>query len=221
MVTFIGGGFPRPTLFTSVISDTDQITIPASVREGDLLVLADFARNSASAVTNVVPTGFTQIVTTAQPTFGFHRTTTSFKVADSDDESDVLTGMDGDAYERKILLVFRGGKKITAAAAQDPDGVQSDGNPSAQTVTSSGGTAPLVVLGIYAAFAAVGAIDPRSMTVSSVDVKDGEVSNEDGGQPSLWVAFKWYYHGQSVPDVVVDMDDEGANFLQSCYIEVS
>lgn len=224
---FIGGGFPRPKFLTSVISTTNQITAPA-VKTGDLMVLADFAMQSGGgAPTNVVPANFTQIITSTL--ISTARLTTSFKLVLADASSATLTGMNGNFSNRKILCVFRGGKKAVSAIAKSAVQVSVASDPTAQIVPASAGATSLIVLGFYGAYiAGVGSgtlIDPRTMSVSGTDVKDGEVSNEPNGanedSSSLWVAFKSYYAPSVAPDVTVDMDHEGQNFLQSCYIEVS
>ncbi|HYM98203.1 MAG TPA: hypothetical protein VET25_00545 [Aestuariivirgaceae bacterium] len=95
--------------------------------------------------------------------------------------------------------------------------VSETGNPAAQTVTASGGVAPLVVLGAYGAR---GFIDPRTFTVGGSPAKDGEVHNEPGGFSNI--VFAWKIYNASPADVVVDMDDEiEANYLQSFYIEMA
>lgn len=213
MVVFIGGGL-KIKLLTSVTSEASTIVVPSSVRAGDLLLLLDHTLHSTTPA-NVVPTDFTQIATLLIST---DRVTFSYKIADSNDEGDTLTGLNGSNSNDKLLAVLRPNRAITGVSVNDLDGVVTVSDPAAQTVTASSGTPPLLVIGAYACRDTVAEINPRTFTVDGVDAKDWEASH-DGGTVELHLAGAFFT--EAPPDVVVDMQDEGGNWLQSLYFELT
>lgn len=225
-VPFIGSPYPRPKFFASATSVGTTITGPAGITAGNLLVMVDLVWGGSSPTT-AVPTGFSAI---SNVTNSNRRQILSYKVADGTEAGATLTGMTAGAFiTRKSLICFRGGKKITTASSNDPDGILT-ADPSAQTITSGSGTAPLVVIGAYTSHmtsvGTTGPIDPRTFTVSGSPAKDGEFENTGTNSSdlwsSVWIAWKVYFHNQTPANVVVDMENEGsANGLQSCYIAVS
>lgn len=185
----------------SATSSAETITVPAGVIAGDLLVLLDNAQG-ATVPTTVIPSGFTSIGNINDG--GQARQILSYKIADGSEASALLTGMNSTS-ETKALYVFRGNTRILSASPLSVNGQATTGNPTAQTVTAGAGVVPLVVIGGYGANAAV---SPRTMTPA----KDGEINSST----VMYLAYKIY--NISPADVSVDMDDEGINYLQSCYI---
>jgi hypothetical protein len=206
------------TTLTQVASATStgtNITGPAGIQAGDLLVLVDRAIG-AGVPTAVVPSGFASV---SDSNNGSNtQQILSSKIADGSEASASLTGMTSSISQvAKVLLVFRGNVAIAAATAQDVGAQSTTGNPTAQVVNASGGAAPLVVIGAYGS---QGAINPRSMSPA----KDGEVGEEGPTSAKTWLAWKIY--DTSPADVTVDMDDEdgggtSGNTLQSCYLACS
>jgi hypothetical protein len=203
-----GGGAPTTiTQVDSATSTASTITVPASVIAGDLLVLLDLAFGSAPVAN--VPTDFLTINNLSDGSNA--RQLVSYKLADGSEASASLTGIStaGNTF-RKSLYVMRGNSPALLATLAGVNSEFTSGNPSAQNVTASGGTPPLVVFGCYGCPAQT--IDPRTMSPA----KDGEISP----QVSSYLAYKIY--NSSPADVSVDMDDEGvANFLQSFYISLA
>ncbi len=192
---------------TTSTATAGTITGYSGILPGDLLVLYDYV-SSISVPPEVAPSGFAIAASLLNVKF---RWTLSYKIADGSEASASLTGMTtgSGSFANKILLCFRPDIPATSAVSADPDATITDANPSAQTVTASGGTAPLIVFGCYAS---TGAVNPRTMSPA----KDGEMSSGT----SFYVAWKIY--NSSPADVSVDMDDEGNNnMLMSCYIEVA
>jgi hypothetical protein len=188
--------------------NTGSITGPASIQAGDLLVLLDYAAVTPSPPAATVPSGFTQITTA---TGGLSRVVLSMKKATGAEASASLTGMIGNIGDAKLLYVFRGNVPITVIQALSVGQQSTDLNPTAQVVTASGGTPPLVVIGAYSSS---GTVSPRTFTPA----KDGEINTTNTGDQ--WLAYKIY--NASPADVTIDMDDEGSeNCLMSCYIRVS
>lgn len=191
------------------------ITVPASVKAGDMLVFADITSNGSggSLPGNVVPSGFTQIVTSG---VGSVRATMSRKLAVDADASAVLTGMNG-VSDHKLLAVFRPSIRATAAVVSDPDIENAAGNPDAQTIASGAGTPPLVAVGVYWASAE----NPLGRSMSPA--QDGEIAITPlGGLSLLYMRFKYYDAGQTPSNVVVDMaDSDFSSVLSSFYFTMS
>jgi len=194
------------SLFDSNTSEATTISVPAGVQAGDLLVLADLALSA-----NVLPTDFTQIATDVVNTL---RLSTSFKLATGSETT--ITGMSGSGAVSKILAVFRPNGTVASYGVFDAEQAATGGNPAGQTITSSGGTAPLIAFGFWGAN---GTVDPRAMTPA----KDAELNQDwDSNTDALYIAWKFYDVGETPANVTVDMNDEGnANNMQSCYIQAN
>ena len=190
----------------------DVLVAPGSIQAGDLLVFHEQAGNGTSSIpTASVPSGFSIICNNSVVVAGSAglRGVLSFKIADGSEASSSLSAMSGNAFETRAILVFRSDLGMLSATTASANGEATDGNPSSQTITASGGVSPLVVVSIYCSDSS---INPRTMTPE----KDGEASIGS----IVYVAWKIY--NSEPQDVSVDMDDEGfGNILQSCYIEIS
>lgn len=205
------GGLTTLSVQDSATSTTDQITVPASVQEGDLIMLMDSALDDSDPGT-VVPSGFTSIVNTYfDGGLGARlRQIISYKIAVDADASSTLTGMNA-AQDRKMLYVFRGNAKITAVNTSTPTAEGTSGNPSTQSILAAllGAAPPVIIVGCYGSN---GDVDPRTFSTT----KDGEIN----ATSTAYLAYKIY--NSSPSNVNVDMDDEGgANVLQGFYLECS
>lgn len=202
----------RISLRASATSTAQTITVPSSVMAGDILVLLDRAAHSSNTPSTTVPSGFTSLSDFGLYLSGYgHRQTISYKRANGSEASTVLTGMTGDSLIVKILLAFAAG--ATSLAPSTFNLTAAAGDPAAQTVSASGGTAPLVVLAAYGSY-----YNEPSHTFSPA--KDGEFSSG----VMLWLAYRIF--NSSPVDVVVDMNDPDPSFnirniLQSGYIQVA
>lgn len=222
-----GFGKRAVTTITQVLSATStnsaNITAPVGIAAGDLIVMYDCA-TSDSGPASVVPTGFTQIYDSGISGSN-GKAITSYKIAAGTEGGTTITGMVGAgalSSSAKAIYVFRGDNPIAVITALDVDNTNTTGNPGAQTITSATGVVPLVVLGFYVVTGNT-LVNPRTFTVGGIAAKDGEVNASYNGpliDTDLWIAYKIY---NSAPaDVVVDMDDEGAdNFLGSCYLQAA
>ncbi len=188
-------------------STASTITCP-TVERGDLLVLADSPTNSSGTPTTVVPTGFTSIENISLST---RRQIVSYKIADGSESGSSITGMNGTSANRKVLVVYRPNRPATTAYVFTVAGQATTANPFAVMLDNAAQAYPQVVIGIYGA---TGAVDPRTFTVDGSAAKDGEVAVGT----SLYQAWKIYNSGAST--VSIDMDDEGSNYLQACWIEL-
>jgi hypothetical protein len=196
----------------SANSASNTITIPASAQAGDVAILFDFAvRGQATEPTDVVPTGWTGIIThtfsVAGPTSG--RARISYKILAGGDPGASVTGMNSDV-EDKVMLVFRGSQAISAVNAAGWDLVTGTGNPSSQTVAASGGAAPLVVFGMADVNNGTAAFSTASPAF------DATVANSDA---DMLAGYKIY---NSAPaDHTIDHNHTGSNALGSGYLELS
>lgn len=217
---FMAGGSSL-TSITQVLSATStgtNITAPSGIQAGDLIVLYDCATAAIGSVTEVTPTDFNSIAAIAVGTNA--RAVASWKLALGTEGSSSITGMAaaGAGSTTKVMYVFRGDIPASLITVASTNSQGTSGNPTAQTVTSSSGVAPLVILGFYAARDDI-TISPRTFTVGGVGAKDAELES-NGTFGDTWVAYKIY--NSSPQNASIDMDDEGsANLLVSCYIQMS
>jgi len=180
------------------------IVAPSGIVAGDLLVLYDSAANNTTIPTAVIPSGFGSPAIINQTFSTNRRVIVSMKIANGTEAGATITGMSVNNTVNKILIVFST-NGATSSIAYDVDFQSTDGDPTAQTVTSASGSPPLVVLAFY-----------RNTTgVSFSPTEDGSVVN--GGQQG-----KYKIYNSSPADVTVDLGDAGtANMLMSFYIEVN
>jgi hypothetical protein len=222
----IGFGAGRAlTSITQVLSATSTattITAPSGIQAGDLIVMADCA-GGVSTPTDVIPTGFTGIETNTTPITS--RMRCSYKLADGSEGGTSITGMAATGFGSvaKAIYVFRGDFPASSLTLADVETQGTSGNPTAQTVSASGGIAPLVILGFYAEADTSAAVNPRTFTVAGSPAKDGELQSTSNASLDidLWIAYKIY---NSAPqNASIDMDDEGndGNSLMSCYIQMA
>lgn len=198
----------QPTGKTAT-STTSTITVPTGIQKGDLLYLKDTSINVSSPASTVVPSGFNTISNISASTLFSIRQIVSYKIADGTESSTNLTGMNGDTFNDKELIVFRGDVAITSVTVSGTvNGNATTGDPASQSTTASGGTAPLIVL---AAYGSNGTVTTRTFSPA----EDAEL------QASGRSSTKYKIYNSSPADTTVDMGDYGTNGLQSFYLECS
>lgn len=189
---------------------TESITIPATARENDLAILIDLATDST--VTAVIPTNWTEVASMADDIGGIGQSKirVSTKILTSSDPNTSVTGMNGSGgFMAKVMLVF--GKVIGSRTFNDvANSTFGTSNPAAQTCNASGGTAPLIVLGIAA--------DAHSPYAAAFSTASPAFDATVASGSYLVVGYKIY--NESPQDHTIDMDDLGdLNLLESAYIE--
>lgn len=197
---------PSPVYVTHTSSvDSADVTAPATVNAGDLLVLVDEASNQTGPVTDVIPTNFTGVGTVANP---FSRGRISYKIADGSEDSATITGMTA-LQIRKILIQYR--DDLVPIVSLTVAGFVStivDTNPAAQTIAASAGTPP--VIGITSFYTLSGAVSPRTTSITP----DHEM--QAGTSTRHYVHD--YIQETSPANYTFDMDDESFdNTLMGCY----
>lgn len=194
----------------SATSGSSTITIPASAQVGDLAILCDFTI-SASSIGSATPSGWNVIIDDGGAASGWYtRAHMVYRIIQTGDPGSSVSGLSAEYNEEKIMLVFRANSKINSVHFGSVNNERTGNNPSPQTVTTTGVETPLVVLGFYGCGSS-GSISPRTFTPAA----DGEISSSGQG----YVKYKIY--NSSPADHSVDMDDEGVQQMQSCFIRVA
>lgn len=207
MLTHFLRAIPKKLAFrASATSSGETITIPATVKEADLIVLYDHAVNTTGFPTAVTPTGFTNILNETSGTL--RRVICSYKIAASGDASSSITGMNGADINNKIMLVFS--SSIGSVSVFDITYQATDAAPTTQTINSADGTSPLVCI----AFVRNGNTTAGNFTMTPTD---GTVTLGTGGNRG---GYKIYNIAPA--NVTVSSVDGGTNnVLMSFYIQVS
>lgn len=198
-------------------SNSNTISWPTT-SFGDVAILLDVALNASASTkpTNVVPSGFVQIGTNSEqiydafPELWWARVTLSAKKC-TGSESGNITGMNGTEDNNKILLLFDAG-----ATSINPQGFtngMTTGNPNSKTITASGGTTPLIVVGACCALKAESTnFTTQNPSFDSVIAK----TNND-----TRFGYKIYSSG-SASNHTINMGNDGdGNILAGAYVEIT
>lgn len=211
------GGLTTLSFVTSTTSeDSSTVTAPATVNAGDILVYFDYTSDyGSSPAAAVTPSGFTNQVSVALTA---SRLMISTKLADGTEDSASITGMTQNGANSgggKAILQFRGDPTVSSLNIVDVSQEMTDGNPTSQSITAGGGSAPLIVIAAYSCNK--GTVDPRTFSTTA----DGEVGfNSLLFGVNATAAYKIY--NSSPADTTIDQDDEGfENALAGFYIEAS
>lgn len=161
-------------------STSTSITAPGGIASGDFAVFMDMARDNVTP-SAVTPSGFTNVLNTSHfvATVGEndHRFMVSYKVLTGSETT--ISGMSGDGSgdQFKGLFVYRPNKAITAVTPLTGSSwgkEMTNSNPSSQSKTLVGLTAPVLYLGIAYNYNTVGefstaspAFDSSSLTAGS------------------------------------------------------
>jgi len=195
---------PYPSIVsvrTTATSTATTITVPSTVKQGDLLVLAD----TSTTVTDTTPSGWTQASGTT--TTGI-RTNISYKIATDADVGASVTGMAGTT--RKVMVVYQGNHPFTSVRLSPTINAQSTtAAPSNQTVTMSGIRAPIIALAVYGKTAAT---TPTRGWSGGTPTEYSSVSTS-----GVYVNTLMYNVGSTPANATISMTDAGTNTLQSLY----
>lgn len=187
------------TFIGSAVSSGATITIPAAALENDIAFLADFYNNGAD---DFIPSGFTSLANGVAE--GDARLRTSYRVLGSSPGGTSVTGMDG-TTDSKVMLIFRPSIVASSIAIPTWGSEGRSGDPGQQTVSASGQTAPLVVIGV-AATSGTPAFNTQSPAFGATVTQGG-------------VIVGYTIYNLTPLDQTVDMGDLGSrNVLQSGYI---
>lgn len=201
------GPAPLTTLsfLGSAISSTATVTVPATVQAGDLLVLFNQGV-SASTPTTAVPAGFTLVANTSDAT---NRIIESYKIAVGTEAGTSISGMTSTGHGY-ILACFRGDVPIKAVTAASVNAQTTSATPTAQTITSGSGVAPLVAIGTWCV--QIGSVSVRGFSPAA----DAEIT------AAVQEFLKYKIYNASPANIAVTMADDGAdNSLHSFYLACS
>jgi len=216
MSGLIGGGGAASLSFSlraSATTSASSIVTPGSTVAGDLLIFAEYARNTDAAVapTSVIPTGFTQIGSSLSATAGTEgfRLNVAYKIATGADAGTSRTGMN-DNHMAKVMLVFNPGATIVTTTLSTPNAEITAGDPALQTVSASGQPAPLLV------FAAIGSpISGYGYTTISPGFDSAPAAS--GTSASMILGYNIY--NSSPANHSINISDSGAmNAVTSWYM---
>lgn len=202
----VAGAIPLEFVDSAAAKNTGQITIPVTAAAGDYAILFDFARNSSPVPAEVVPAGWTKIITETQDAGSNDtRILVSHKTLASGDPGSLISGMSG-THEAKIILVF---KQPATPAASLWQAECTPTNPTQQNVAASGVSAPLIVFGCGA-----GNTSSAVSFSTASPAFDATVSVASGASPGMTVGYKIY---EAAPqNHSIDINDLGdANALAS------
>jgi len=204
MLLAVGGSPIEWTFVASATSTAAGITVPGSAQEGDLAILADFARQISGSPTLVTPAGWTGVATTTSTGRPVMRT--SGRLLGASPGGTSVTGMDGNFADAKAMIVLRPSRPVTLLDLQSLNNEYTANNPTPQVIACAAGQVGMVAVAVFASGAAVA---PRTFSPA----EDGEVS------PGTTLYLKYKVFNTSPADITVDMDDEGSdNFLVSFYV---
>jgi hypothetical protein len=204
------GGVSSVTFVNSASSTGSTITIPADAAAGDIAVLYDLAQMSSGLPTLVTPSGWTNRVNS---TINTTRSAVATKVLVGGDPGLSITGMDGNSSDKKMIVVFRPDVPIVTVTASTFSSEVTNGDAALQTVSASGVSPPVIVLGGNGLANLGSASIPFSTASPAFDATVVAASN-------LTIGYKLY---SSAPaDHSIDIDDEGFNnSLWSGYLALS
>lgn len=198
----VSGGIPLEFVDSATSKNSGQVTIPASADTGDFAILFDFAGAVFGAPSEVVPTGWTKIISASVAIPG-SRIVVSHKTLGAGDPGASITGMTG-SQDAKIVLVFKQPSSTPAASLWTAQCIA--GDPAQQNVAASGVSAPLIVFGCCAATTTT--TSPFSFSTAS-PAFDATVSVDVAGvSPGMTVGYKIY---ESAPqNHAIDINNFGA-----------
>lgn len=196
-------------------SSTSSITIPAGAQEGDLAVLMDGVEYESTR-TYGLPSNWARLSPT---TTGAHLAA-QFLVSKLNSTQvggySLAVGTTTDFNYRKQMYVFRPSSSFSTVSLSDPvNGEYNTGNPSAQVLSCSGGTPPVLVFGYGISRSGAFSFSTMSPALDRTDsLAPGTTSSRSG--------YKLYNPGDTISNHTIDMNDEGSwNLLTTVWISVS
>ena len=133
------------SLIASASSTTSTITVPATARTGDLLILFDCpAFTVSTGISGPVPSGFTNLG--AGPASGWNNgIIQSAAICTPSMPGSSLTGANGTESNAKVLVVIRGNAPIQTFSALNLNSSATNGDPPGITVVGTSVVAPAVL----------------------------------------------------------------------------
>jgi hypothetical protein len=138
----------RPSQLTLISANSfgSSFTLDSNAEVGDIVVIWNYLFQLNSGISDLIPSGFTKIISTYQIFVNvYQRGTSSYKVVTEPDLNATFTGFDGNFY----VLIFRCPKVITSASVNGTPSGQAIYNQSGSINQSiSSGTARSIIIGV-------------------------------------------------------------------------
>jgi hypothetical protein len=197
------------TFVTTATADATSINVPSgpTAAAGDLAILMDL-QSGPSAATTVNPSGWDEIVNST--TTGL-RSICSWKILTGGDLGASVTGMTASGgVVAKMILVLRPDQPITTVSELSVNQQSTSADPTLQTITSSNGPTPLVVIGT---FRGSGGTPTPSGTLNTTGTALTFAS--------ATVRGRYHIYNSSPSDLTWDCNDIGSQTLLSFYLSVA
>lgn len=207
-----GGGSLTMSFLNYSTSTGSTVAVPTNAVAGDWAILFDLGWSlGGGSISEVTPSGWTNLASgfVSDAVEGVsirlmtsHVTLTAGMIGTS------ITGMNP-GRKCKIMLVFRPSTSIITKVASSWGNEVTTGNPSAQTVTASGVTTPLVVVAAAGSASGSTAFSTETPSMTNVFISSSSAV-------SLRVGYTLY--NSSPSNQSIDMNDVNTNALQSGYV---
>jgi hypothetical protein len=204
-----GGAALTMAFQASAVANAASITVPASVQDNDFGILVDIAYNDAGATPSAVtPANWTNRHSNTDSSGSIRSVLlVHSKVLTTAEASGSVTGMN-DVAEEKVMLVFRPSRAIVSSTFSSFNSQIDPSNPTPQTVSASGQSSPLIVIGLSYGVGSTGAF------TTALPAFGATVAT---GTADLLVGYKIY--NSSPQNHSIDMDDLGGqNILASFFV---
>lgn len=191
---------------------TNNLTIPSSSQSGDIAVIVDNINSS----TNIsAPSGWTLISSNSAGDTNLTAATYYKVLVGGDPGSTVASPNTSTTDHFMACAIFRPStnSEIASAILNDVDGQATTGDPSADTVTMSGSSPPLI--GFIAFFQRGG--NANNMNITSEPAADGYVEVLKSTLIKIRLYYKIYNVGNTPVDMSGDIADSGAQGIISWY----
>jgi len=183
---------------------SDQMTIPADVQPGDVLIgvrINDLGYGASTGTPVDAITGFTELASLNSDT-----TTdvwVGYKIAAPGDAGSTISEdfYTGSYNEMGLIMAFSTGKGAEAVTANDTASSESYPSTLETEPSTLGATLPVIVLGVLAS---------STLTPGTFDIEspafDGEVVALSGGTGSIRVGYSIYNEGDTLADHSLSAD---------------
>ncbi len=214
---FAAGGMTISKIADALAVNNTTLTLMGSIEADDVLILIQMSRFSANPPVTWAgtPSGWTNLDNFRSAGSRDVQGGMDYLIADGSEDSSNITLMNDHAditATRGYVLQIRGADGTPASVVlAEFAAVAATGDPASISVTGSGDTPPLLIVGSY--FLRQGSlIDPRTWT--------GGTPDEELGAGAGFLKYAIYNSGPE--DITIDMDDEGqVNMLMLASIEIS
>lgn len=188
-------------------SGNDTITLPGGSAIGDLVVAFNCDYGEDFMPDTTLPAGFSFLATTTigNGSNDSWKATSGYRILDS---TATLTNFMDAEDSRIVILVFRGSRSIISVTPSSWNGQSTTGNATSQTVSASGQSTPLLVIGC------AGSINSATTFSTASPAFDAQVVGPDSDQ-----RMGYNIYNTTPANHSIDINDLGNdNHLHSGYL---